>query len=188
METRNDNQDLTALRQLMAEQGREQQAAELDQLLQQMDDMERQLRAVSWELQLVKEQLASSGLPIPRLEQRFIAGMVQRIDSLRERLDGLRAHMADWARDTLEQFKQAGVSALDKSLSALKVKNGLQQIRVGIQSGMGAVRGGIHRVEQMGEELRQAAAHLHNAAAPPLGKAQPSGWTPQRRGGSSPGY
>lgn len=171
METRNDNQDLTALRQLMAEQGREQQAAELDQLLQQMDDMDRQLRAVSWELQLVKEQLASSGLPIPRLEQRFIAGMVQRIDSLRERLDGLRAHIAGWARDTLEQFKQTGVSALDKSLSALKVKNGLQQIRVGIQRGMGAIRGGIHRVEQMGEELRQAGAHLHNAGRAAAGKS-----------------
>lgn len=171
METRNENQDLAALRQLMAEQGREQQAAELDQLLQQMDDMERQLRAVSWELQLVKEQLASSGLPIPRLEQRFMAGMVQRIDFLRKRLDGLHAHMAGWARDTLEQFKQAGVSALDKSLSALKVKNGLQQIRVGIQSSMGAIRGGIHRVEQMGEELRQAAAHLHNAGRAAAGKS-----------------
>lgn len=187
METRNDNQDLTALRQLMAEQGREQQAAELDQLLQQMDDMERQLRAVSWELQLVKEQLASSGLPIPRLEQRFIAGMVQRIDSLRERLDGLRAHMADWARDTLEQFKQAGVSALDKSLSALKVKNGLQQIRVGIQSGMGAIRGGIHRVEQMGEELRQAAAHLHNAGRAAAGKSPAQRLDATKEGWLQPG-
>lgn len=170
MEAWKENQDLAALRQIMAEQGRGQQAAELDRLLQQLDAMERQLRAVSWELQLVKEQLASSGLPIPRLEQRFIAGMVQRIDSLREHLDGLHAHMAGWARDTLEQFKQAGVSALDKSLSALKVKNGLQQIRVGIQSGMGAVQGGIHRVEQMGDELRQAGAHLHSAGRAAAGK------------------
>ena len=47
MEAWKENQDLAALRQLMAEQGRQQQAAELDQLLQQMDTMERQLRAVS---------------------------------------------------------------------------------------------------------------------------------------------
>lgn len=172
MEAWKENQDLAALRQLMAEQGLGQQAAELDQLLQQMDTMERQLRAVSWELRMVKEQLASSGPPRP--EQRFIAGLVQklegRLDSLRERMDALRAHMADWARDTLEQFKQAGVSALDKALSALKVKDGLEQLHTGIQSCMETLRGGIRRMEQMGEELRQAGAHLHSAGRAAVGK------------------
>ena len=119
MEAWKENQDLAALRQLMAEQGRGQQAAELDRLLQQMDTMERQLRAVSRELRMVKEQLASSGPPRP--EQRFMAGLVQklegRLDSLRERMDALRAHMADWARDTLELFKQAGCSTKTHQLN-----------------------------------------------------------------------
>lgn len=172
MEAWKENQDFAALRQLMAEQGREQQASELDRLLQQMDTMERQLRAVSWELQLVKEQLASSGPRRP--EQRFVAGLVQKLeghlDSLRERVDALRAHMADWAKDTLELFKQSGVSALDKAMSALKVKNGLEQLHTGIQGCMEALRGGIHRVEQMGDELRQAGAHLHSAGRAATGK------------------
>lgn len=172
METRKENQDLAALHQIMEEQGQGQQAAELDRLLQQMDSMERQLRAVSWELQLVKEQLAASGPTKP--EQRFMAGLVQkledRLDSLRERMDTLRAHMADWAKDTLEQFKHAGVSALDKAMSALKVKGGLEQIHTGIQSCMEALRGGIHRVEQMGNELRQAGAHLHSAGRAAAGR------------------
>ena len=172
MEAWKENQDLAALRQLMAEQGRGQQAAELDRLLQQMDTMERQLRAVSWELRMVKEQLASSGPPRP--EQRFMAGLVQklegRLDSLRERMGTLRAQMADWARDTLDQFKQAGVSALDRAMSALKVKDGLEQLHTGIQSCMEALRGGICRVEQMGEELRQAGAHLHSAGRAAAGK------------------
>lgn len=172
MEAWKENQDLAALRQLMAEQGQGQQAAELDRLLQQMDTMERQLRAVSWELRMVKEQLASSGPPRP--EQRFMAGLVQklegRLDSLRECMDALRAHMADWARDTLEQFKQVGVSALDKALSALNVKDSLEQIHTGIQGCMEALRGGIRRVEQMGEELRQAGAHLHSAGRAAAGK------------------
>ena len=172
MEAWKENQDLAALSQLMAEQGRGQQAAELDRLLQQMDTMERQLRAVSWELRMVKEQLASSGPPRP--EQRFMAGLVQklegRLDSLRERMGTLRAQMADWARDTLDQFKQAGVSALDRAMSALKVKDGLEQLHTGIQSCMEALRGGICRVEQMGEELRQAGAHLHSAGRAAAGK------------------
>ena len=156
----------------MAEQGRQQQVAELNQLLQQMDTMERQLRAVSWELRMVKEHLASSGPPRP--EQRFMAGLVQklegRLDSLRERMDTLRTHMADWARDTLDQFRQAGVSALDKAMSALKVMEGLEQLHTGIQGCMEAFRGGIRRVEQMGEELRQAGAHLHSAGRAAAGK------------------
>ncbi|MDE2444017.1 MAG: hypothetical protein O0X49_06490 [Methanocorpusculum sp.] len=156
----------------MAEQGREQQAAELDLLLHQMDSMERQLRAVSQELRAIKEQLASSGPTKP--EQRFVSGLVQklenRLDSLRERLNDLRAHMAGWARDTLEQFKQAGVSALDKAMSALNVKGGLEQIHTGIQGCMEALRGGIRRVEQMGDELRQAGAHLHSAGRAAAGK------------------
>lgn len=172
MEAWKENQDLAALRQLMAEQGLGQQAAELDRLLQQMDTMERQLRAVSWELRMVKEQLASSGPPRP--EQRFMAGLVQklegRLDSLRERMGALRTHMADWARDTLDQFKQAGVSALDRAMSALKVKDGLEQLHTGIQSCMEAFRGGIRRVEKMGEELRQAGAHLHSAGRAAAGK------------------
>ena len=121
---------------------------------------------------MVKEQLASSGPPSP--EQRFMAGLVQklegRLDSLRERMDALRAHMADWARDTLELFKQAGVSALDKALSALNVKDGLEQIHTGIQGCMEALRAGIHRVEQIGDELRQAGAHLHSAGRAAAGK------------------
>lgn len=172
MEIRNEHQDLTALRQLMTEQGREQQAAELDQLIRQMDAMERQLRTVSQELRAVKEQLASSGPLKP--EQRVVAGLVQkleaRMDSLRERLDNLRAYMGGWARDTLTRFKQSGVSALDSALSALKVKDGLEQIQAGIQSGMEALRGGIRRVEQIGEELRQAGTHLHNAGRAAGGK------------------
>lgn len=118
MEAWKENQDLAALRQLMAEQDRGQQAAELDRLLQQMDSMERQLWAVSQELRAVKEQLEASGPMKP--EQRFVSGLVQklegRLDSLRERMDAMRAHMADWAKNTLEQFKQAGVSALDKAM------------------------------------------------------------------------
>lgn len=172
MEAWKENQDLATLRQLMAEQGRGQQTAELDRLLQQMDSMERQLRAVSQELRAVKEQLEASGPTKP--EQRFVSGLIQklegRLDSLRERMDALRAHMADWAKDTLEQFKQAGVSALDKAMSALKVKGGLEQIHTGIQGCTEVLRDGIHRVEQMGEELRQAGAHLHSAGRAAAGK------------------
>ena len=173
MEARTEGRGLEALRQLMAEQGRERQASELDQLLRQMDEMERQLRAVSQELRSVKEQLAqASGQPAP--EQRFVAGLVRklegRMDSLREHLDTLRARMAGWARATLEQFKQAGVSALDKAMAALNVKDGLEQIQAGIQGGMEALRGGIRRVEQMGNELRQAGAHLHSAGRAAAGK------------------
>lgn len=173
MEAWKENHELEAVRQLMAEQGQERQAAELDRLLQQMDSMERQLRAVSRELRSVKEQLAqASGQPDP--EHKFTAGLVQkldgRLDSLRERLDSLRAHMVGWARDTLERVKQSGVSALDNALSALKVKDGLQQFQEGVQACMEAVRGGIHRVERMGSELRQAGAHLHNAGRAAGGK------------------
>lgn len=189
METRNEHQDLAALRQLMAEQGREQQAAELDRLLQQIDSMERQLRAVSQELRAVKEQLASSGPPKP--EQRFAAGLVQkleaRMDSLRERLDNLRAYMGGWARDTLARFKQSGVSALDSALSALKVKDGLEQIQAGIQGGMEALRGGVRRVEQIGEELRQAGAHLHNAGRAAAGKSPAQRLDTTQEGGFQPG-
>ena len=68
--------------------------------------------------------------------------------SLREHLDTLRARMAGWARATLEQFKQAGVSALDKAMAALNVKDGLEQIQAGIQGGMEALRGGIRRIDR----------------------------------------
>ena len=173
MEVLRENHDLDALRQLMAEQGREQQTGELDRLLRQMDSMERQLRAVSQELQAVRAQLTqASGLAAP--EQRLMAGLIQKLDSriqsLRERLAGLRDHMASWAKDTLEHFKQSGVSALDSAFSSLKVKEGLQQVQVGVQGCTDALRGGIRRVERMGSELRQAGKHLHDAGRAAVGK------------------
>ena len=99
----------------MEENGRQGQAGDLSALLWYMDGMSRQFEAVSQELQEVKAQLAYEKQPaVQKIMQGVATNLENKMEWARDMLAGLREKITDCAKNAVENFKDAGVSALDR--------------------------------------------------------------------------
>ena len=175
---------------LLTENGREGQAKDLSALMFYMDGMERQYNAVLKELQEVKKQLAQMNerpSPAKKALTGILAKLEARLDALHERISDIREKIVSVAKDAVENFKQAGVSALDKAVSALHFKPALdkavsalhfkpalENIQSGLQKCVSEASAAVERGERMGAELRSARRHIKNALYAAIGKKPPS--------------
>ena len=156
---------------LLEENGRQGQAADLSALMWYMDGMNRQYEAVLTELQALKEQLSQEKRPsVKYVMQRAVAKLEHKTRQIKDVLDSLWEKVAQCAADAVRDFKEMGVSALDKSASALGVKKALEALQEGISGLVADTRKSIEKVEQMGHDLRSAGAYLKNAGRAMLGK------------------
>lgn len=97
-------------------------AQDLSALLFYVDGMERKFDAVLHELQAVKAQLAEvqeSSHPLKKALSAFVQGMENRIDQMKERLFEIKESIANTAAKMVDDVKQAGISALDKTVDFL---------------------------------------------------------------------
>lgn len=156
---------------LLEENGRKGQAADLSALIQYVDGMNRQFEAVLTELQEVKEQLAREKRPSVReTMQNTASALEEKVQTVREKLTSLWEKIVRCAADAIRNFKEMGVSALDKAVSALGVKTALEALQEGLSGLASDARKNIERVEDMGHDLRSAGAHLKNAGRTMLGR------------------
>ncbi|MDE6454666.1 MAG: hypothetical protein K2L38_01860 [Dysosmobacter sp.] len=156
---------------LLEENGRQGQAQDLSQLLFYMDGMSRQFDAVFQELQEVKAQLAQEKQPaVQKIMQGVVTNLENKVEWARDMLAGLRERITDCARNAAENFKEAGVSALDKAVSAMGVKNRLESLQEHISGVISDTKRSIEKVESIGHELRSVGGHLKNAGRAMTGK------------------
>ena len=156
---------------LLEENGRQGQAADLSQLLWYIDGMNRQFDAVVQELQEVKVQLAYERQPtVQKIMQGVAANLENKVEWARNMLAGLRERIADCARNAVENFKETGVSALDKAVSAMGVKNVLESLQDHLSGMIADTQRNIEKIENVGHELRSVGSHLKNAGRAMVGK------------------
>ena len=156
---------------LLEENGRQGQAADLSALLWYMDGMSRQFDAVCQELQEVKIQLAQEQQPaVQKVMQGVVTNLENKVEWARDMLAGLRERITDCARNAVENFKDAGVSALDKAMSAMGVKNVLESLQDHLSNMIADTKQNIEKVENIGHELRSVGGHLKNAGRAMTGK------------------
>ena len=155
----------------MEENGRQGQAGDLSALLWYMDGMSRQFEAVSQELQEVKAQLAYEKQPaVQKIMQGVATNLENKMEWARDMLAGLRERITDCAKNAVENFKDAGVSALDKAVSAMGVKNVLESLQDHLSGMIADTKRNIEKVENIGHELRSVGGHLKNAGRAVTGK------------------
>ena len=162
---------------LLTENGRVGQAKDLSALMFYMDGMERQYNAVLKELQEVKKQLEQMNerpSPAKKALTGVLAKLESRLEALHEWISDIREKIVSVAKDAVENFKQAGVSALDKAVSALHIKPALESIQSGLQKCVSEASAAVERGERMGAELRSAKRHIKNALYAAIGKKPPS--------------
>jgi len=159
---------------LLEENGRQGQAQDLSLLLWYMDGMNRQFDAVYQELQEIKGQLAQAQeSPQKKVMGRMVSALENlenKVQQARDILAGLRERIADCARSAVENFKGAGVSALDQAVSAMGVKNALESLQEKIGGMIADTKQNIEKVENIGHELRSVGGHLRNAGRAMTGK------------------
>ena len=154
---------------LLEENNRQGQAQDLSLLMFYMDGMTRQFEAVSQELQEVRQQLAQAQeSPAKKAIGRMVEALGHKVEQAREALDDLRERITDCAKNAVENFKEAGVTALDKAVSAIGVKNVLESLQEKISGMIADTKQNIEKVESIGHELRSVGGHLKNAGRTPV--------------------
>ena len=156
---------------LLEENGRQGQAADLSQLMWYMDGMMRQFDAVNRELQEVKQQLSQVQEPSEKyVQQNMAAKLRHKVDQLREGLNDLWGNIAACAANAVQEFKDMGVSALDRAVSGLHIKNALEALQENISDTIADTKKTIAALENTGQELRSVGGHLKNAGRAMIGK------------------
>ena len=156
---------------LLEENGRQGQASDLSQLMWYMDGMMRQFDAVNRELQEVKQQLSQVQEPSEKyVQQNMAAKLRHKVDQLREGLNDLWGNIAACAANAVQEFKDMGVSALDRAVSGLHIKNALEALQENISDTIADTKKTIAALENTGQELRSVGGHLKNAGRAVTGK------------------
>lgn len=167
------NEAIQQFMKLLEENGREGQAADLSALMWYIDGMNRQFEAILTELETVRRQLADISGPHTREKytESGIAGtMRSKVQMVWEKLDALWEKIVQCASAAVQDFKEMGISALDKAVSALGTKKALEALQEGISGLAADARKNIEKAEEMGRDLRSAGAHLKNVGRSILGK------------------
>lgn len=169
MDQLQENDALQQFMKLLAENGREGQAADLSQLMWYMDGMTRQYESVLRELQQLAQNQET---PQKNLIGRMVDALESKVQQVRSALDSLWAKISRCAAEAVENFAEAGVSALDKATDkALQgTKSALEGVRKTICGAYEDVKRDIEKVEEMGRELRSVGGHLKNAGRALTGK------------------
>lgn len=158
--------------QLLEENNRKGQAADLSQVMWYLNGMTRQIDALSLELQAVRQQMDREKEPsVKYVMHSAAANLEHRLEKLRSTLDDLWEKIAGCAATAVENFKTAGVSALDKAVSAIGAKKHLESVQEQISGMMDLNKWHMEKAERLGHNLRSAGGHLKNVGRALTGKA-----------------
>ena len=162
---------LTELLDLLTQNGKKQEAAELSALFSQFAAMETQYGKVLSELAAVREQLATLHDGGNRAAAMQETKQTQaHITQAKETLSTLKGNMTDKIRKTLAAVKQHGISALNKAADFLGVKKALAEMKGNIQDAIASTQSSIDRINAIGSELHALNEHAKNLGRALTGK------------------
>lgn len=146
-------------------------AKEFSQLIRYVDSMEKQFDRVTAELADVRGQLAvMQESPVKKALAAAASGVEATVRDTGKELGKIKERIAALAARAVESVKHTGLSALNKTLSFIGVKDMLNDVRGGLNYSIDDTKGMIAKVEAVGEELRSVGGHVKNAARAATGK------------------
>lgn len=159
---------LNLLMEARPEAGREYAA-----LLFEMDGMHRRLDAALRELAQVRGELARmQECPEKGFLTHAMEAAGKRLSAMRQGLLEMKEQLINSAKEAVEGVRKSGIKALDKAVSAVGIKKGLEEMQQSLAGSIEDVRKSIEKLEMMGQELRSVGGHLKNAGRAALGREQ----------------
>jgi hypothetical protein len=174
---RNDMEQLQDIQQaeqfirLLLDADRQREAKECRHLLEQIDDLERQLETVGRELKSLKGQLGKAERGTPERHLKTAARHVEREvreakEQIREIKDSILSGMGKAVRD----FKRKGVEALDGAIDKLHIRVALRNISRSMERAAINMQKTIDRINAASEESQQTKIHKRNISRALMGK------------------
>jgi hypothetical protein len=165
-----DNDDVKKLLALLSKVEGD-RAKEFSQLIKYVDTMEKRFDLVSAELMQVRGQLADMQQgPVKKALSAAVTGIESGVRDARKELGAIKERIAAAAARAVESVKHTGLSALNKTLSFIGIKDMLNDLRGGLNYFIDDTKDAISKVEAIGEELRSAGGHLKQAGRATIGK------------------
>ena len=166
MEPLEQEQNVKTVTALMDANGRHEVSVDLVALLVIMADLDRRNQALEQELRGMRaelNELKARKSPLAKTMESAVTAAQNCVDSVKEQLSAMRQRVVAWAKDTAENVKLHGISALDKAVSALHIKPMMEAAQNTIQGALDSVRAAVDRGEEMGFQLREAGRAFGNA-------------------------
>ena len=135
--------------------------------------MHRQLDAALKELAQVRGELAKmQECPEKGFLSHAMETAGKRLSAMRQGLLEMKERIVSGAREAVEGVKKSGIEALDKMVSAVGIRKGLEEMHGNLSGSIEDVKKSIEKVETVGRELRSVGEHLKNAGRAVMGREQ----------------
>ena len=117
---------------LMRENGKGEEAEEFLWLIECVDNMEQQYSSVLAELQEIRKQLEQTQVPEQASMKDQVLDALQavqeKLEQARNQLTAVKDKIISWTKNTLEDVKRLGITALDTAISTLGVQTMLKSM------------------------------------------------------------
>lgn len=171
MERLQDNQQAERFIRLLIEADRQKEAMECRNLLEQIDDLERQLETVGRELRGLKEQLGKAERGTPERQLKTVSRRVEReVKEAKKQIGEIKDSILAGMGKAVRDFKRKGSEALDGGIDKLHVRVALRNISRGMERAAINMQETIARIRAASEESQQTKIHKKNISRVLMGK------------------
>lgn len=161
--------------------GLKKERQEVETLVNYLEGMESQFGQVIEELKEVRGQLEKiQDKGIKATAARLLDSAEGKVQEIGGQIALVKTNLVRSAKNAVHDFKEKGVDALRKAVSAMKIPSALSLLREGLHSGMESMERSAAKAGIVGGELSRAAQHTKNAGRALVGRhtkepAEPKG-------------
>lgn len=171
MERLQDNQQAERFIRLLIEADRQKEAMECRNLLEQIDDLERQLEMVGRELRGLKEQLGKAERGTLERQLKTVSRRVEReVKEAKKQIGEIKDSILAGMGKAVRDFKRKSAEALDGVIDKLHVRVALRNISRGMERVAIHMQETIDRINAASEESQQTKIHKRNISRALMGK------------------
>lgn len=156
--------EIRGLFEVLEGNGLKKERQEVETLVNYLEGMESQFGEVIKELKEVRgqlEQIQDRG--IKATAARLLDSAEGKVQEIGGQVAIVKTNLVRSAKNAVHDFKEKGVDALRKAVSAMKIPTALSLLREGLHSGMESMEKNAAKIGIVGGELSRAAQHTKNA-------------------------
>lgn len=151
--------------------GLKKERQEVETLVNYLEGMESQFGEVIKELKEVRgqlEQIQDRG--IKATAARILDSAEGKVQEIGGQIALVKTNLVRSAKNAVHDFKEKGVDALRKAVSAMKIPSALSLLQEGLHSGVESMERNAAKAGIVGGELSRAAQHTKNAGRALIGR------------------
>ena len=143
----------------------------METLVNYLEGMESQFGQVIEELKEVRGQLEKiQDKGIKATAARLLDSAEGKVQEIGGQVALVKTNLVRSAKNAVHDFKEKGVDALRKAVSAMKIPAALSVLKEGLHSGMESMERNAAKIGIVGGELNKAAQHTKNAGRALIGR------------------